>query len=127
LPLFPSFFPIVCDLFLLFHSIFCIFFASFISFLYCFIFFPRLIYFLGLFPFAFKILSFVFTSICLLIHTILQGQVEHISLYLFLLVSCLTCNLLFKTLKFINVKIFSTSLMYAHYMFRPTLVIFRCL
>jgi hypothetical protein len=46
--------------------------------------------------------------------------------YLFLLVTRrLTCNLLFKTFKSFKLKISSTSLVYAQYMFRPTLVIFR--
>jgi hypothetical protein len=41
-----------------------------------------------------------------------------------LLFSLLTCNLLFKPSKVLNCKTFSTSSVYAHYMFRPTMVIF---
>jgi hypothetical protein len=60
------------------------------------------------------------TSTSILYHSILL----HIT-YLFLLVIiCLTNNLFLKILK---VKISSTSLVYEHYMFQPTLVIFRCL
>jgi hypothetical protein len=41
------------------------------------------------------------------------------------LLAILTCNLLFKDLKVLNFKISSTSLVFVHHMFRPTLVIFR--
>jgi hypothetical protein len=47
-------------------------------------------------------------------------------IYSLLIISRLTCNMLFKIIKFLT-YICSTSLVHAHRMFRPTLVIFRCL
>jgi hypothetical protein len=45
----------------------------------------------------------------------------HVTYLFLLLIIRLMCNLFFKNLKNLNVIISSTSLVYAHYKFRPTL------
>jgi hypothetical protein len=47
--------------------------------------------------------------------------------YSLLVISHPTCDLPFKTFKVLNVKISSISVLHAHCMFLPKLVIFRCL